>query len=88
MINVQQLYIINIFEASYTSISVYISFDSYRFGGGIQGQGHPNPGHPYRAHAFPRRAFLPDNERGNKVSPSRLSVCWICLQLSRALTLF
>lgn len=48
---------------------------TYRFGGGIQGQGHPNPGHPYRAHAFPRRAFLPDNERGNKIL-QLLEVAW------------
>ncbi|XP_042864135.1 probable E3 ubiquitin-protein ligase DTX2 isoform X2 [Penaeus japonicus] len=48
---------------------------SYRFGGGIQGRGHPNPGQPYRSHGFPRHAFLPDNERGNKVL-HMLEVAW------------
>ncbi|XP_047474356.1 probable E3 ubiquitin-protein ligase DTX2 isoform X3 [Penaeus chinensis] len=48
---------------------------TYRFSGGIQGREHPIPGHPYRAHAFPRRAFLPDNERGNKIL-QLLEVAW------------
>ncbi|XP_046839286.1 probable E3 ubiquitin-protein ligase DTX3 [Xenia sp. Carnegie-2017] len=37
----------------------------YSFPHGIQGKEHPNPGKPYEGTT--RRAYLPDNEEGNKV---------------------
>ena len=33
-----------------------------------QGPEHPNPGQQYSARGFPRYGYLPDNERGSKVS--------------------
>jgi len=34
---------------------------------GVQEDIHPNPGKPFHAKGFPRTAFLPDNEKGNRV---------------------
>lgn len=33
-----------------------------------QGSEHPNPGQPYTCRGFPRFCFLPDNDKGRKVS--------------------
>ncbi|KGL94170.1 E3 ubiquitin-protein ligase DTX1, partial [Charadrius vociferus] len=35
---------------------------------GIQGPEHPNPGKKFTARGFPRHCYLPDNEKGRKVS--------------------
>ena len=40
---------------------------TYHFSNGIQGPRHPNPGHTYYASSFPRTAYFPDNDQGNKV---------------------
>lgn len=40
---------------------------SYKMIPGIQTEQHPHPGKPYYAHAFPRTAFLPDNQQGNYI---------------------
>lgn len=34
---------------------------------GVQEDIHPNPGKPFHAKGFPRTAFLPDNQKGNRV---------------------
>lgn len=34
---------------------------------GIQNSNHPNPGKPFYCSSFPRIAYLPNNEQGNKV---------------------
>lgn len=38
----------------------------YEFRRGIQGPEHPNPGQPYHPAGFPRVAYLPDNDKGQK----------------------
>lgn len=40
---------------------------TYTFHSGVQGPDHPHPGKRYSAYAFPRTAYLPDNEKGRKV---------------------
>ncbi|XP_065503008.1 probable E3 ubiquitin-protein ligase DTX2 isoform X2 [Caloenas nicobarica] len=47
----------------------------YHISRGIQGPEHPNPGMPYTARGFPRRCYLPDNEKGRKVL-ELLRVAW------------
>ncbi|XP_068021449.1 probable E3 ubiquitin-protein ligase DTX2 [Melanerpes formicivorus] len=47
----------------------------YHISRGIQGPEHPNPGLPYTARGFPRRCYLPDNEKGRKVL-ELLRVAW------------
>ena len=37
---------------------------------GTQGPEHPHPGRPYRAIGFPRTAYIPNNEKGKKVTDS------------------
>jgi len=39
----------------------------YSFNDGIQTEDHPHPGKPFFAKGFPRLAFLPDNQKGNRV---------------------
>ena len=39
----------------------------YVFNNGVQDQTHPNPGKPFHARGFPRTAFLPDNQKGERV---------------------
>lgn len=40
---------------------------SYDFPRGVQGPEHPHPGRSYRLNGFPRVAYLPDTEKGNRV---------------------
>jgi len=49
----------------YTSTGTIVV--KYSFYGGVQGPTHPNPGTRYSASSFPRTAYFPDNENGNKV---------------------
>lgn len=40
----------------------------YSIASGIQGPEHPNPGRPYYAVGFPRVCYIPDTDKGRKVS--------------------
>lgn len=40
----------------------------------FQGPEHPNPGKPFTARGFPRHCYLPDSEKGRKVSAQSSSV--------------
>ena len=40
----------------------------YHIQSGIQGDEHPHPGKRYSTRGFPRIGYLPDNEKGRKVS--------------------
>uniref|UniRef100_A0A671W7E2 E3 ubiquitin-protein ligase n=1 Tax=Sparus aurata TaxID=8175 RepID=A0A671W7E2_SPAAU len=40
----------------------------YNIPPGIQGPEHPNPGKPFTARGFPRHCYLPDSEKGRKVT--------------------
>lgn len=40
----------------------------YHIHGGVQGPEHPHPGQRYSTRGFPRIGYLPDNEKGRKVS--------------------
>ena len=42
------------------------------FSSRLQGPNHPNPGQPYYASAFPRTCYLPNNNKGKKVSIRKL----------------
>ena len=39
----------------------------YNFKEGTQGPHHPEPGAPFRLEAFPRVAFLPNNQEGRNI---------------------
>ena len=39
----------------------------YDFVSGVQGPTHPNPGQPFVCEGFPRRAYLPDDDEGNRI---------------------
>ncbi|KAA0198941.1 putative E3 ubiquitin-protein ligase DTX2-like [Hyalella azteca] len=39
----------------------------YEIPEGVQGPEHPHPGQPYHLNGFPRKAYLPDTHKGNKV---------------------
>ena len=52
----------------------------YHVKDGIQGKGHPHPDKPFKALGFPRYAFLPGNDEGERV------IKLLCLAFQRRLT--
>ena len=50
----------------------------YHIQSGIQGDEHPHPGKRYSTRGFPRIGYLPDNEKGRKVS-----MAFVCVEVLR-----